>query len=161
MFNFEKVRLDQRRSLHPTLYSNSVSEVVLRIFFWIFLDLGQSSFSFRLLGTTCSSSLWCKLGSSCWFRLTLMSAWVFTRLWTSECLVRVECFYLSCVRSLWEGLRGCALRWLASCRDFTMQHLEVLGPPCPLSLLSLHCLAGVGPLWENKQRPLDPFFIPT
>lgn len=40
VFNFEKVMLDQERSLDPTVNSNSVSEVVLRIFFWIFLDLG-------------------------------------------------------------------------------------------------------------------------
>lgn len=51
VFNFEKVRLDQRRSFDPTLHSNSVSEVVLRIFFsGFFWILASQALDFIYLG---------------------------------------------------------------------------------------------------------------
>lgn len=41
-----------------------------------------------------------------------MSAWVFTRLWTSECLVNVEWFFPLYVSSFWKGLRDWGLKCL-------------------------------------------------
>lgn len=89
-----------------------------------------------------------------------MSAWVFTGLWTSECLVNVEWFCPLYASSFWKGLRAWDLSWLVeSCWDWWYSTRKSLVCHGPLFLLSLHCLADVGFLWENKYSPFTDFFF--